>query len=82
VRGRRREGEEATATAGGAALATTAATTARPDRAGWAPPTRRRFLGLVLAAGAAGAVAPGATRAVREVVGAEQPRKTRWIGHC
>lgn len=55
---------------------------ARAERPGWAPPTRRRFLGLVLAAGAAGAVAPRATQAVSEAVGGQERRKPRWIGHC
>lgn len=42
----------------------------------WTKPTRRRFFGMVMAAGAV-AVAAG-----KVAQPAEPERKTRWIGHC
>lgn len=59
---------------------TEAASRSEP-RAGWAPTTRRRFLGLVMAAGAASVVAPKAVKAVSGA-GDGEMRKPRWIGHC
>lgn len=68
------------AAAASAAKAATATAVKPTSRFAWSPPTRRHFLGLVLAAGA---ISLG-----REALRSEpHPRstwtgKTRWIGHC
>jgi hypothetical protein len=56
------------------------AAAARAGRFGWSPPTRRHFLGLVLAAGAISL--GGEALRPEPHQRSTWTGKTRWIGHC